>query len=248
MDVVPPDWYKNWFGNEYLTVYAHRDEAEAEDLIKLIHRSTKLTAGARILDLCCGQGRHALRLAEMGYNVIGLDLSRTLLQVAKFRRTPTQKANFVQADMRFLPAVQSFDLILNLFTSFGYFEKDQENQAVLDQFNLVLRPDGFFVFDYLNTDHVRSNLVPSHSDRVGDCFIETERKITRDLVQKKITIHKNGVKAVFYESVKMYKPDEIKKMLHRSGLEIFDIFGDYKGNDFNPSMPRLLIIGKKKVN
>ena len=247
MDVIPPDWYKNWFGNEYLTVYAHRDEAEAEDLIKLIHLNTTLTAGARILDLCCGQGRHVLRLAEMGYSVIGLDLSRTLLQVAKFRRIPTQKANFVQADMRFLPASQSFNLLLNLFTSFGYFEKDQENQAVLDQFNLVLKPDGYFVFDYLNTDHVLSNLVPSHSDTVGDYFIETERQITRNIVQKKITIHKDRLKTVFYESVKMYKPEEIKTMLYHSGLKILNIFGDYKGSDFNSSMPRLLIIGQKKI-
>jgi SAM-dependent methyltransferase len=247
MDVIPPDWYKNWFGNEYLTVYAHRDEAEAEDLIKLIHLYTRLTPGARILDLCCGQGRHALRLAELGYNVIGLDLSRTLLQVAKFRRNPSQTANFVQADMRHLPAVQSFDLILNLFTSFGYFEEDQENQAVFDQFNLVLKPGGFFVFDYLNVDHVVSNLVPSHADQVGDYFIETERQINADIVQKKITIHKDGLKRIFYESVKMYDPQEIEMMLCRSGLEILHIFGDYKGNEFNPTMPRLLIIGQKKV-
>jgi len=245
MDVNIKDWYKNWFGNEYLTIYAHRDDEEANQLIELIHTYLKISPRINILDLCCGQGRHALQLAQSGYKVYGMDLSRQLLQVAKFRKTEDQNAYFVQADMRYLPTYQAFDLLLNLFTSFGYFESDVENISVFHQFFHALKKGGNFVFDYFNTRHVIENLVPFEKDQVGDLKIEIKRCIKGSRVQKRIYIKNKNHSAVFYESVKMYTRNEILNMLQEVGLRVHYIFGNYDGSKFSLNSPRLIIMGQK---
>lgn len=245
MDVVHKDWYKDWFGNEYLTVYAHRNQTEARQLIDLIHDNVDLHPDALILDLCCGQGRHALILAKMGYQVVGADLSRTLLESAKFKVAYGENARFVQADMRRLPLKRSFDLLLNLFTSFGYFESDEENLAVFYQFHKVLKKDGRFVFDYLNPRHVYDNLVSLQKEKIGNLRIEQKRYIDGNRVEKKISMYREDRVSVFYESVKMYRPEEIYEMMKKAGLTIQNVLGDYQGVPFAQDSPRLIIIGSR---
>ncbi len=197
------------------------------------------------LDLCCGQGRHALLLASQGFRVVGVDLSRTLLEIAKFNADPSHGPKFVQADMRALPFLREFDVLLNLFTSFGYFDSDHENQQVFGQFHRVLKTQGYFVFDYLNERHVVENLVEFQQDYVNNIDIQLERKIVDQRVEKEIRIEKHGRKVKFFESVKMYKPEEIFCMLEAEHLKIEKVFGDYTGIPFKNDTPRLLIIGKK---
>lgn len=245
MDVKLKDWYKNWFGNDYLTLYAHRNEDEANDLIDLIHSYIKVSPHAKILDLCCGQGRHALILAKLGYSVYGMDLSRALLQEANNRKDKHHRAYFIQADMRYLPTLSSFHLLLNLFTSFGYFESDQENLAVFLEFYNALERGGNFVFDYLNPNHVIQNLVPYEHEELNTMKIDIERQIHGNRVQKKICLKKEKNESTFYESVKMYQPGEIFTMLKQAGLSVLHVFGDYHGSDFNQESPRLLVIGEK---
>jgi len=181
-------WYENWFGNEYLTVYAHRDEDEARQLVQLILTHINLDKSAKILDLCCGQGRHAFLFANEGFDVFGFDLSKTLLQVAKFKNSQSDNTFFVQADMRFLPVVPSFDLLLNLFTSFGYFESDSENKTVFEQFHQALKSGGYFVFDYFHTPHILANLERYQTEKIGDLTVEQERFIEGSRVQKIIRL------------------------------------------------------------
>jgi len=245
MVIKRKDWYRHWFGNEYLTVYAHRDEEEARSLVNLIEKNIPLNPDHRIMDLCCGQGRHALLLASRGYRVVGVDLSRTLLELAKFNADPLKSPRFIQADMRTLPFSGQFDVLLNLFTSFGYFEQDRENMQVFEQFYQVLRPHGYFVFDYLNVQHVVENLVEYQSEQSDGNRIDLERKIKDKRVEKKITLNKDGRLSEFFESVKMYQPDEIFNMLKMAHLKIVNIFGDYSGIPYEINTPRLLIIGKK---
>jgi ubiquinone/menaquinone biosynthesis C-methylase UbiE len=246
MDVIPRNWYENWFGNEYLTLYAHRDKKEARKLINLVRQNINLKPDAQIIDLCCGQGRHAHILAELGYHVVGVDLSKTLLEVAKFKHSSSGKAKFVQSDMRLLPFNHSFDLLLNLFTSFGYFDSDIENQCVFTQFRRVLKNDGWFVFDYINDKHVRDNLVESQNEKIGNIMIELKRYISHERVQKKITMTQDRRKSIFYESVKMYPPDKIEEMMLQADLKIHKMLGDYDGSPFLPDSPRLIIIGSKQ--
>jgi SAM-dependent methyltransferase len=240
------NWYENWFGNEYLTVYANRDEDEARQLVKLILTNVNLDKDSKIIDLCCGQGRHAFLFAQEGFDVYGFDLSRKLLQVAKFKNDQSDKTFFIQADMRFLPAVHSFDLLLNLFTSFGYFETDKENIVVFQQFHQALKTEGYFVFDYFNSQYVLENLERYQSEQIGDLTVEQERYIEGSRVEKIIRLNRQGKQSTFYESVKMYKPDQILKMMDETNLKIRYIFGDYNGMPFNQDSERIIIIGQKE--
>jgi len=240
------EWYKTWFGNDYLTVYAHRDDDEARKVINLIMQYVCLEQKHRILDLCCGQGRHALYLADLGYQVVGIDLSSALLEIAKFRRTKNQPAYFIQADMRFLPTKNSFDLLLNLFTSFGYFETDQENEAVFSQFHQALKPGGYFVFDYFNKSHVIHHLVPYHKEQIENVQVEQERFIEGSRVKKIITLHREDSRSVFHESVKMYSPDQLLKMMKKAHLQVLQVFGSYNGEALKEDSQRFITIGQRQ--
>jgi len=240
------NWYENWFGNEYLTVYAHRDENEARQLLQLILTYINLDKNAKIIDLCCGQGRHAFLFAQEGFEVYGFDLSKTLLQVAKYKNDQSNNTFFIQADMRYIPAMHSFDLLLNLFTSFGYFETDIENKTVFQQFHQVLNTGGYFVFDYFHTPYILANLERYQSEQIGDLTIEQERFIKGSRVQKIIRLNRQGKQSTFYESVKMYKPDQILKMMEETSLSVRYIFGDYKGSPLREDSERIIIIGQKE--
>jgi SAM-dependent methyltransferase len=239
------NWYENWFGNEYLTVYAHRDEDEARQLVQLILTYINLDKNSKIIDLCCGQGRHAHLFAQEGFEVYGFDLSRKLLQVAKYKNDISENTFFVQADMRFLPVVHSFDLLLNLFTSFGYFQTDNENVTVFKQFHQALKKGGFFVFDYFNSPYLIDHLERHHREQIGDLTVEQERYIEDSRVEKIIRLNRQGKQSTFYESVKMYKPDQILKMMEETGLDVGYIFGDYKGSPLTENSERMIVIGKK---
>jgi len=240
------NWYENWFGNEYLTVYSHRDEEEARQLVQLILKNIALDKDAKIIDLCCGQGRHAFLFAREGFEVFGFDLSRTLLQVAKYKNNQSDNTFFIQADMRYLPAIHSFDLLLNLFTSFGYFESDIENKSVFQQFHQALKPGGYFVFDYFNAPYVLANLERYQTEQIGDLTVEQERFIEGSRVQKIIRLNRQGKQSTFYESVKMYNPDQILKMMEETCLSVRYIFGDDKGTPLNEESKRMIIIGQKE--
>ncbi len=240
------NWYENWFGNEYLTVYAHRDEDEARQLVQLILTYINLDKNAKIIDLCCGQGRHVFLFAREGFEVFGFDLSRTLLQVAKYKKDQSNNAFFIQADMRYIPAMHSFDFLLNLFTSFGYFETDIENKTVFQQFHQVLKTGGYFVFDYFHTPYIVANLERYQSEQIGDLTVEQERFIEGSRVQKIIRLNRQGKQSTFYESVKMYKPDQILKMMEETSLSVRYIFGDYKGSPLSEDSERIIIIGQKE--
>ena len=118
------EWFEEWFGEDYLKLYPHRDEADADRAVALIGRSVGLRPGWRVLDVACGAGRHARAFVHAGACCFGLDLSATLLRLARGITT----APLVRADMRRLPVRPgSMDLTVNLFTSFGYFEHDDEH-------------------------------------------------------------------------------------------------------------------------
>ncbi len=240
------NWYKEWFGEDYLTVYEHRDQDDALKLIDLIFREVPIKIQSKILDVACGNGRHAYLLGDQSYKVFGVDLSAHLLEEAKNRQTAGISPSFAQADMRYLPFhPQYFDVIFSLFTSFGYFEKDRTNQSVAMELSRVLKKDGYFVMDYLNPDYVVANLNPYGNRRAGDLEIEEERWVDEKRVYKKITINKNAGHKVFYESVRLYSAKEMTEILGTAGIRIEKLFGEYDGSVYHPGSSRMIIFGKK---
>jgi len=241
-------WFKEWFSSEeYLEVYKHRDEEDAEKLLTLILKNANLHHSCKVLDAACGAGRHSLYLLENGLNVVGFDLSKTLLKKAK---DDAQKKNLnldlLCADLRYICLKKNFDLILNLFTSFGYFENDEENFAFPRQSFEILNDGGFYVLDYLNRDFVINTLVPHSVKHINGKKIIELRKIDRERIVKEIIINNNNNEISFYESVKLYKKDKIIKEFEKIGFSLFRIFGSYDGSEFNiQNSSRLILIFKK---
>src|ERR1700730_16500159 len=137
-------WYQEWFGEEYLELYSHRDENEAKEQVAFFQRHVGALPG-HVLDLACGMGRHVTELTAAGYYVVGCDLSSILLRTGRAEYGPMPVA---RADMRNLPfCTDSFAGLVSFFTSFGYFATEQENMNVVREMARVLAPDGAFLFD-----------------------------------------------------------------------------------------------------
>ncbi|HJP61225.1 MAG TPA: methyltransferase domain-containing protein [Gemmatimonadaceae bacterium] len=237
------DWFEEWFGEDYLHIYQHRDETEAERVIELI--ATNL-AGRKIdavLDLACGAGRHSKILEERWWTV-GLDLSMSLLKIA---RREAKDAPYVRADMREIPfAADSFDLVVNLFTSFGYFDDDREHVRVLACVWSSLKRGGMLVIDFLNAAQVRESLVPYDERVENGVTIEQHRRISPDnrFVEKRITLRDSGKD--YIERVRLLSPKDLERMLITAGFEVVKLFGDYAGSSWSESSPRTILFASRQ--
>jgi SAM-dependent methyltransferase len=242
------EWFRDWFNTEeYLNVYQHHNESDAEDHVKLILGNIRLSSGVKILDMACGAGRHAIIFARKNFDVTAVDLSESLLAIAKKNADDENlNINFVHSDIRNFKSDDKFNLVLNLFTSFGYFESDEENFAVLQKAYDLLTDDGFFVLDFFNSYFLQQNLVESSEENLGEVKIHQFRKIKENRVTKKIVITKNGNLSQFEESVRMFTKDELVNAIQNIGFDIYKTFGDFLGNEFEQfTSPRLIMICKK---
>jgi SAM-dependent methyltransferase len=235
-----PEWFEEWFGEEYLQLYPHRDEAEAERAVALIARATGLAAGWRVLDVGCGPGRHARAFQAIGARCMGLDLSLTLLRVAR----GVTDAPLVRGDMRRLPIRPgSMDLTVSLFTSFGYFEHDEEHAAALREMVATLRPGGWFVIDFLNAAEVRRRLVERETVAVQGGRAEVSRTMSPDgrYVCKTIV---TPAGRRFSERVRLFDQAHISAMLRGAGVEVRHRFGDYDAAPLQADSPRTILAGR----
>ncbi len=238
------EWFEQWFGEEYLQVYPHRDDDDAVRAISLVAALAPLN-GARVLDLACGSGRHAAHLAANGAKVVGFDLSMPLLSRAKHRDFPTK--NLVRGDMRLLPFRDaSFDLVLNLFTSFGYFADDRQHLSVVAGAARTLVPKGRFILDYLNADLIRTALVPLEERNVGTRRVVIKRRLIEDgrYVIKEIHITDDG--RSFVERVRLFSVDELTTMIEHAGLAVTQHFGDYDGQPPAGGAPRVILVAERQ--
>jgi len=244
-------WFEDWFGQDYLKVYPHRDEDEARQQIDFVEKSLPLNHGDSILDLGCGGGRHARSLSGRGYRVTCLDLSPVLLSLAK-SQSPGDGCylQFVRADMRRLPFRLRFDAVLSFFTTFGYFETDEENLATLLSIKNALSSNGRFLQDYMNKPYVINHLVRMDSKTGNGFEVLQERHydMNTERIEKKITLKEGADVREYFESVRLYTLDEMERLLARAGLRLDAIYGDFEGNPFTEESPRLVMMGRRETN
>lgn len=239
-------WYYRSFGQDYLLIYKHRDLELAYQEVSRMIAWLELPQAAEILDLCCGMGRHALALADFGYRVTGLDLSEVLLTAARSLDT-ANKVHWIQGDMRRVPLRHSYDAVVNLFTSFGYFRNDSENITVLKEMNRLLKPGGKWIIDYLNPTYIRNHLVPYSSRQTDGTLIEETRGIENDMVVKhiKLTTPDREIRT-YREQVKLYEASDFEHMLANAKLQIDHIYGDTMQVPFSKNdSPRMIMVGSK---
>ena len=242
MTSADDEWFETWFGEEYVALYPHRNVAEAERVVSLIASKLSGRDIRRVLDLACGSGRHSRFLGARWWTS-GVDLSEVLLRMAQRDRTP---ATLVRADIRALPyRAAAFDLVVNLFTSFGYFETDAEHELVIRDIARLIPPGGTFVIDYLNAAEVQDELVPFDKQMIGGRSVEQRREITRDgrFVVKHINIPEE--RREFVERVRLFKQTDLVGMLEVAGFSIEATYGDYAGEPLTESSPRVILFARR---
>lgn len=247
------NWYAEWFNEDYARIYHYRDAKEAATFIEELIKRLNHSINYRILDIGCGTGRHVQHLLSKYEHVIGVDLSMTLLSMRSSKSLPV-----LRADMRRLPfSPNSFDLILNLFTAFGYFEDDEEHYKCILNWSDLLSPEGIMIIDYLNSEKVIGevkqgiNLV-SKVD-AGEYQVFTTKDVIQidnlNYINKKIKITDKGSESrLFEEKVRLFTQEEFRRMLANAGLEIVGFYGDYSFSEFTAESPRLIIKAKKNAN
>ena len=246
------EWFEKWFSSKYyLELYSHRDEEDARWIINLLQRNINFPTGSRVLDIACGAGRHSIELARRGFDVTGFDLSPFLISTANQTLHASKerglKLKFIIKDMRKFNFRGRFDIAMNIFTSFGYFEDDDSNFRVFSNASGSVRQGGFFVFDYLNKEYLVNNLVPVSREGKGKYRIVQKRSLSGGFVKKEIIISDGKFRASFEEKLKLYSPAEINRSLSQTGLKPVKTFGDYFGNKFDRHNSQRYIVFAKKM-
>lgn len=240
-------WYREWFGDEYMDLYAHRDRGEAELHVDFVERhlgDARLPdrQGGAVLDLACGAGRHTEVLRRRGHRALGIDLSLTLLA----RRPDLPR---VGGDMRRLPfADRTFGWVLNFFTSFGYFESERENFLVLEEVARVLEAGGSFLLDLLNPEPAIAGLKPRETRTADGRVVEIERwyDAATQRLNKRIRLSSpEAASRTFLESVRAYRLEEVRNGLLWAGFELLSTFGDFDGRDYSAASERLILVARK---
>ena len=244
---IEPEWFVSWFDSaHYQRLYAHRDEQEAGAFVDALIQRLPMTGNASVLDLGCGNGRHATHLAARGFHVAGLDLSAESLAVARAR--PGRFVQWIRQDMRLPFGAGVYDYVLSLFTSFGYFEHPGDHLGVLRNVARSLTTGGRFVLDYLNTRHAEAHLVREERLRREGVDYRISRWSTAGAIFKRIvTDARHGERSLeFVERVSKIAIDDFRFMFALCGLRIDALYGDYALGPFDAvTSPRLLLVATK---
>ena len=235
------EWHLDWFNSPfYHQLYKERDYSEATYFMNNLINRLQIDKDSSILDLACGRGRYSLYLSNIGYKVTGIDISKENISEAK--KNESDKLKYMIHDMRY-PLNQRFDLILNLFTSFGYYEKDDDNISVINSIKSNLNSKGQAVIDFFNIDYVLDNLIKYEEKTVDQTKFVINRYLENNLLIKDITIDSNNKQYKFQEKVKAYRVKDFLTMFKECDLEFKEKFGDYNLNSFNKnSSPRLIMV------
>ena len=239
------NWYEKWFNTKYYHIlYANRDYEEAKLFINNLASHLKLKKNCKIIDIACGNGRHAVYLNLLGYDVTGIDLSKKNIESAS--KSSKKNLQFFVHDMRKLFKQNEYDLAVNLFTSFGYFDKDFDNEKALLSIANNVKTEGLVVIDFMNVKKVLMNLIKSELKIISDIEFNITRTIKNNKILKSIKVKDRKEKLVFKEEVSIITLDKFSEYIKKAGLQIIDIFGNYHLESFNAlKSERLILVCKK---
>ncbi len=234
------NWFASWFDTPYYHIlYKDRNYREAQIFMDNLTHYLNLPEKAKVLDLACGKGRHSIYLNQLGFNVIGADLSEN--SIAEANKNLNENLHFEVHDMR-EPFEGKFDAIFNLFTSFGYFENDDDDLKTLISIKESLTDYGFAVIDFMNVNQVISNLVTNEIKTVDGIDFHIKRYVKDNHIFKEIDFDDQGQKFHFTEKVKALTLENFQEMMQNAGIFLLDIFGDYKLKKYHKSTSERLIM------
>nr|WP_314838844.1 class I SAM-dependent methyltransferase [uncultured Flavobacterium sp.] len=234
------NWYTSWFDTPYYHIlYKDRNYREAQVFMDNLTHYLNLPENAKVLDLACGKGRHSIYLNQLGFTVLGADLSEN--SIAEANKNANEKLQFKVHDMR-EPFEEKFDAIFNLFTSFGYFENDEDNLTTLIAIKESLSEYGFAVIDFMNVPNVIETLVPTETKTVDGIDFHITRYLKEGHIYKEIDFEDKGQKYHFTEKVKALTLKDFEELMEQAGIYLLDTFGDYKLKKFHKTESERLIM------
>ncbi len=235
------EWFQSWFDSEYYHIlYRDRDYTEAERFIQNLFKYFHFEDSKRVLDLACGKGRHSKTMNELGHFVTGVDLSKNSIDSAK--RFSNDTLEFYEHDMRQVFRENFYDLVVNLFTSFGYFDDPIENEKVLNNVHVNLKPRGIFVLDYLNPGYVKKGLVAKTTKSIDGINFEITKKIEDSVVYKNISFKVNGKDHHHQERVRLFDQRDFMNMFERQNFKLLECWGNYDLDEYELFSPRQIFL------
>jgi SAM-dependent methyltransferase len=245
-------WYQDFFGEDYMRFHllgGEREDQRAPMECDFVVSALALQPGARVLDLCCGQGRHSVELSRRGYRVTGIDLSEYLLGHARTRAAAAGvEAEFVRRDMRDLPWEDEFDAVLNLFTAFGYLETDEEDEKVLHAVRRCLKPGGRLQMDLHNREWTALRFDPKNWDEhEGHLILDSQSWDERQgrICCTRTIIAPDGTRRETGFTLRVYAPSELARMLDRAGLEWEAAYGDRTGAPYSAISRAMIVVARR---
>lgn len=219
-------WFQSWFNTPYYHIlYKNRDIKEAELFISnLTYYLNLVPEKDYVLDLACGQGRHSKYLNSLGYKVTGIDLSEKSINNAN--KYSSESLNFEVHDMRDVYK-NKYEVVLNLFTSFGYFEDDNDNLKVVETIKASLNHNGIGVIDFMNSPKVIKNLIPKNTYIGNEITFNLNRDYSNGFINKHIEVLDQNKIFKYKERVRAYTFEDFRLMLSNAGLDLIDCFGSY---------------------
>jgi cyclopropane fatty-acyl-phospholipid synthase-like methyltransferase len=245
-------WYVDFFRKDYLNVYGHLFTAErAEKEAAFAANALHLKPGDSVLDLCCGQGRHSVALAQRGFAVTGLDLNPAYLDLARqSAQAENVQLEIVRADMREIPFHNHFDAVVNMFTSFGYLESEAEDAKVLASVSNALKPGGRLLLDMLSREWAVANYIQHdwHTGTDGTLYVELREL---DLASSRMhvsfsIISSEGIRRdSIGHDIRLYTLTETMRLLERAGMTMIDVYGGFDGESYSIATRRMIIHAQK---
>jgi SAM-dependent methyltransferase len=244
------EWFDDDTFWQTFSSYIYADErlrTAADDVSRML----ALAGAARpdVLDLCCGTGRHAVAFARLGCRVTGVDRTRFALERARVHAAEAGvTVEFVERDMREFTRPAGFDLVVNLFTSFGYFETQDDELRVLRHVHEALRPGGTFIIDVLGKETLARIFEETRSAAAADGTLLVWRTAVEDdwtRVRSEWHVIRDGSDRVFRVEHWIYSGRELRELLHQAGFRDVRLFGDLDGRDYGTAAARLVAVARK---
>ncbi len=244
----------DWFEDEsfwitmYPLMFPSKRFAQAEEQVEKVLKLVNFE-GHSVLDLCCGPGRHSVVLAHRGLDVTAVDLTPYLLEKARERAVAEKvQVEWILEDMRRFVREDSYDLVLNLFTSFGYFDKEEENLKVLDNIYCNLRADGSCVIDVVSKEWLAKVFQPTSSTELEDGTLWIQRhEVIKDWtrIRNEWIVIKDGQTHSFKFSTAVYSGQEMKDRLGQVGFKEIKLYGGFDGREYGREGSRLVVTARK---
>lgn len=239
------EWFESWFDTHYYHVlYKNRDHSEAEVFIKNLFNKLAIDQGVKVLDLACGKGRHSIFVNSLGFDTTGVDLSTKSISEAKINESETLR--FFEHDMRNPLPNSEYGLVLNLFTSFGYFDCDDDNLAVFNSIHSYLSSNGLLVIDFMNSTKEVKNLVSKAVKEEEGITFNISKKFEKGYILKQINFKDGEQEYTYHEKVQALTLENFLDFFEKTNFVVKSVYGNYHLEPYSEEAERLILIAQKK--